>query len=64
MTAIQADKDKITIEFAKDELGVLCNALNEVCNGIDVREFDTRIGIKVEEARAMLECLTSIYRDK
>lgn len=32
------------IELSHDELLVLNAALNEVCNGIDMFEFETRIG--------------------
>ena len=62
MNAIKINKDKIVLELSKDELGVLSNALNEVCNGIEVWEFDTRMGIKIENARIILESLTSIYK--
>jgi hypothetical protein len=45
----------MTVELTKDELGIINNALNEVCNGIDLEgEFDTRMGCTVEEARAVL----------
>ena len=44
-----------TIQFSRDELSIVNNALNEVCNGIDLKdEFDTRMGCTVEEARALL----------
>jgi hypothetical protein len=62
MNAIKINKDKIILELSADELGVLSNALNEVCNGIEVWEFDTRMGIKIENARIILEALTSIYK--
>jgi hypothetical protein len=40
------------VELTKDELGIINNALNEVCNGIDLEgEFDTRMGCTVGEAR-------------
>ncbi len=43
------------IELTNDELQIINNALNEVCNGIDLEgEFDTRIGCTVDEARAVL----------
>jgi hypothetical protein len=43
------------VELTKDELGIINNALNEVCNGIGLEgEFDTRMGCTVEEARAVL----------
>ena len=62
MNAIEINKDKIVLELSRNELGVLSNALNEVCNGIEVWEFDTRMGIKIENARIILESLTSIYK--
>jgi len=62
MNAIQINKEKIIIDLSRDELGVLTNALNEVCNGIEVWEFDTRMGIKIEDARAILESLSLIYK--
>jgi hypothetical protein len=43
------------VELTKDELGIINNALNEVCNGIDLEgEFDTRMGCTVEKARELL----------
>jgi hypothetical protein len=43
------------VELTKDELGIINNASNEVCNGIDLRgELGTRMGCTVEEARAVL----------
>ena len=43
------------VELTKEELGIINNALNEVCNGIDLKgEFDTRMGCTVEEARMLL----------
>ena len=43
------------VELTKGELGIINNALNEVCNGVDLEgEFDTRMGCTVEEARAVL----------
>lgn len=62
MNAIKINKDRIVLELSKDELGVLSNALNEVCNGIEVWEFDTRMGIKIGDARIVLKSLTSIYK--
>ncbi len=35
MNAIVINKDKIILELSQDELGVLCCALNEVCDGIE-----------------------------
>lgn len=46
------------IELSREELLVLNAALNEVCNGIDVLEFETRIGAsraKVERVMAEIQ---------
>jgi hypothetical protein len=43
------------VELTRDELGIINNARNEICNGIDLEgELDTRMGCTVEEARAVL----------
>jgi hypothetical protein len=43
------------VELNLGEIGILNNALNEVCNGIHLEgEFDTRMGCTVEEARSLL----------
>lgn len=62
MNVAKISKEKIILELSKDELGVLSNALNEVCNGIEVWEFETRIGITSEDAKAILKFLTSTYK--
>ena len=46
------------IEFSKDELGIINNALNEVLNGPDAIEdweFGTRMGADREEALTLLK---------
>ena len=49
------ENDRMLVELTADELSIINNALNEVCNGIDLEgEFDTRMGCTVEEAGAVL----------
>jgi hypothetical protein len=49
------ENSHMLVELTKDELGIINNALNEVCNGIDLEgEFDTRMGCTVQKARAVL----------
>lgn len=62
MNAIKISEDKIILEISKDELKVLSNALNEVCNSIEEWEFETRMGIYIEDAKIILESLNSIYK--
>jgi hypothetical protein len=48
-------RQSMLVELTKDELGIINNALNEVCNGIHLEgEFDTRMGCTIEEARKLL----------
>jgi len=46
----------VSVALSADELLILNNALNEVCNGVEIDdfEFSTRIGSEREEARALL----------
>ncbi|MGB6691242.1 MAG: hypothetical protein WBE76_25695 [Terracidiphilus sp.] len=47
--------DGMRVQLATEELRIICNALNEVCNGIDLQgEFETRIGARVEVAKGLL----------
>jgi hypothetical protein len=42
-----------------EELLILHSALNEVCNGIDIFEFDTRIGATKEQVNILLKQIGS-----
>jgi hypothetical protein len=49
------------VELNSDEIRILNNALNEVCNGISLEgEFDTRMGCTVEEARHLLAAVNEL----
>ena len=55
MKIINRLEKKVIIEITDEELYVLSNALNEICNGIEVFEFETRIGMKKEEVKELLD---------
>mgnify|MGYP003583056498 CR=1 FL=1 len=40
--------------LSKADLLIIHAALNEICNGIDVFEFETRIGATVEQALKLM----------
>ena len=45
----------MTLELTMDELGIINNVLNEVCNGIVLEgEFDSRMGCTLHEVRQLL----------
>jgi hypothetical protein len=56
------DAGIIKLEITASELGILNNALNEICNGIDVPEFETRIGCSLEEAAELLKTINTVLR--
>jgi hypothetical protein len=55
MKTIKSSSDSMAIEFSQEELGLINNALNEVCNGIDIPEFQTRLGSPIETVRELLK---------
>ena len=40
----QVEKEITTIRLSQEEVVIINNALNEVCNGLDLNEFSTRVG--------------------
>jgi hypothetical protein len=52
---------KALVLLDTDDLLILSNALNEVCNGIEVPEFATRMGVSLEEALTMQRAVNAIY---
>jgi hypothetical protein len=55
MQTIQVRRDSAVVLLTATELMILNNALNEVCNGIEVPEFATRVGVDISEARYLLD---------
>jgi hypothetical protein len=49
------------VSFKEGELVGITNAVNEVCNGVDIddREFQTRLGLTREQLRVVLGELQS-----
>ncbi len=48
------DKEQRIVGLSDREVILLANALNEICNGIEVPEFETRIGATMPEAKVLL----------
>ncbi|MEZ5901350.1 MAG: hypothetical protein R3D51_17870 [Hyphomicrobiaceae bacterium] len=62
---------KAVVEFDLREVLLINNALNEICHGLEIFEFDTRIGVardKVEslgaEFTSLLDKLVDITGEK
>ncbi|MBD2604485.1 hypothetical protein H6G81_08065 [Scytonema hofmannii FACHB-248] len=60
MQIIKTTKDKADIQFSIDKLLILNNALNEVCNGIKLPEFSTRMGAEREEVKILLKSINKL----
>jgi hypothetical protein len=54
MKAVLDGADGVTLDLTIDETRILSNALNEICNGIDLDEFELRIGADREAVDALL----------
>ena len=55
--------DKFRLDVSREELGTLGNCLNEVCNGIELSEFQTRVGVSREEVQVLLQMLNRAYKE-
>ena len=64
MNVIALQRNTATVEFTRDELLAINNALNEVCNALDVREFDTRMGCNREFVKSLLKEVGEAYERK
>ena len=54
-------EDGALVSLTAEELLAICNALNEVCNGLDVPEFATRMGIERDDALHLLRSANKVY---
>lgn len=55
MEIIESTKDKTIVSLSSTELIIMNNALNEICNGVDIPEFETRIGYSRQQVEALLD---------
>ena len=58
-----AIEGRIRIELSQDELRIICNFQNEVCNGVGLGdEFEARIGSTVDTSRNLLARLSAFRK--
>ena len=55
------DDDACVVKFNEDELLILNNSFNEVCNGLYINDFEQRIGTSMSNAADMLKIITVSY---
>ena len=61
MELSKATEDGAQVKLTADELLIIGNALNEICNGLDISEFATRIGAERSEAMRLLKAIQSAH---
>jgi hypothetical protein len=62
MVVVRTENGVFHAKLTKDELIIVNNCLNEVCNGRDLFEFETRIGASKEEAHQILDRISTALR--
>ena len=60
MKIISTTTEYPEIKFDREELLIINAALNEICNGIDLFEFETRIGADRERVVTLLKDVGSL----
>jgi hypothetical protein len=60
MEVIKIDAEKATIKFTLDDLLNLNQALNEICHGLRVPNFELKIGVSKEEAKRLLMAVQTL----
>lgn len=63
MKFIRFNGQNIVFEAKNNEICFLSNAMNEVCNGIRLQDFENTVGTDIESACAILQSLNLIYKD-
>jgi hypothetical protein len=53
MRVCQSDESHVVLDLTHNELILLNNALNEVCHGLDLPDFSTRLGAERDELEAL-----------
>ncbi|MET9341599.1 hypothetical protein [Nonomuraea sp. NPDC003804] len=61
MDIIHTSADVITVSLEPDDVLAISNALNEICNGVhlDDWDFQPRMGVEREQVQAVLDVINS-----
>ncbi len=54
-------KEISTIRLTFDEIMIINNTLNEVCHGVDIPDFSTRIGAEIDDVKNLLHLIHNLY---
>lgn len=59
MQITETTKHTVTVQLDREELVMVSNALNEICHGLDIEEFSTRMGADKREVLKLLHAMSS-----
>ena len=62
MIEFKIGKDKCTVDFTEDDLLILNNSFNEICYGLEIRDFEKKIGTSEQEACSMLKTVHDAFK--
>ena len=62
MNAKRMAADKYEIQLTSDEMMIITNCINEVCNELSVPEFHPKIGAERDQIESLLDRLLAISR--
>ncbi len=60
MKSVEISEDSCCVMLKYREMLIINSALNEICNGIDLPEFETRVGAEKLEVEELLESIGSV----
>lgn len=63
MQLIKTVGEQAEVQFSTNEIITLNNALNEVCNGVNLVNFETKIGVSREQARILLDSIHKLVNE-
>ena len=62
MQLLKNDSNSVEVKISIDELLTIHQSLNEVCHGIDLFEFQTRIGVSKDEELGIMKEISQIIK--
>jgi len=60
MKVIKTNPRSVDVNLSLEEIIIINNALNEVCNALDQFEFQTRMGVEHYEVEKLLKQINAI----
>jgi hypothetical protein len=63
MQLIKVVGDRADVQFSIEEILTLNNSLNEICHGVKIIDFETKIGVSREQAKSLLDSVHKLTEE-